>query len=234
MKLPFVFLNVATTADGKLAPGNRHYVPFSSKRDQEVLMELRTDADAVMAGARTVAVPGVTLGPGKEKYRKMRLQKGRAEHNIRIVVTGSGRLDPELAVFRPQPGPLIILTTERISKPALKGLSERAEVRIFGEKTVNFREALAWLAKEHGVKRLLCEGGGEINAALFEAGLVDEIYMTLCPVIFGGRNAPTLADGEGVEKLSEAIPLELKKMKRVGDELFLVYKVKKGKMDGAR
>src|ERR1051326_7337902 len=55
-RLPFIFLNVATTADGKLAPANRHFIPFSSKRDQELLLELRARADAAMAGARTVEI----------------------------------------------------------------------------------------------------------------------------------------------------------------------------------
>jgi len=81
------------------------------------------------------------------------------------------------------------------------------------------------LRSEWGVKRLLCEGGGELNAGLFRAGVVNEVYITLCPLILGGRNAPTAADGTNVPKLSEAIPLRLKSMKRVGAELFLVYRV---------
>ena len=76
-----------------------------------------------------------------------------------------------------------------------------------------------------GVRRLLCEGGGEINAALFEAGLVNEAHVTLCPLIFGGRNAPTMADGRGFDRLADAARLKIKSQKRVGDELFLVYKV---------
>ena len=70
--LPFVYLNVATTADGKLAPANRHFVPFSSKRDQDLLMELRTRCDALMAGARTADAVPVNLGPGGAKYRAIR------------------------------------------------------------------------------------------------------------------------------------------------------------------
>src|SRR2546426_3821264 len=50
--LPFVFLNAAMTADGKIAPGNRAFFPFGSERDQELLLELRAQADAVMAGGR--------------------------------------------------------------------------------------------------------------------------------------------------------------------------------------
>ena len=63
------------------------------------------------------------------------------------------------------------------------------------------------------------------HAALFRAGLVNEIHQTLCPVIFGGRNAPTLADGDGIEKLNDAIRLEMKSLKRHGDELYLVWDV---------
>jgi riboflavin biosynthesis pyrimidine reductase len=64
-----------------------------------------------------------------------------------------------------------------------------------------------------------------LNEGLFRAGLVNEVYLTLCPLILGGRRAPTAADGKGAQKLSDAIPLALKSMKRVGEELFLVYKV---------
>src|SRR5213078_728397 len=104
--LPFVFLNVATTADGKLAPANRHFVPFSSKRDQELLLELRTRCDAVMAGARTVDSVPVNLGPGGKKYRDMRIKNGLAEYNIRIVVSGSGTLNPRAEIFKHKFSPL--------------------------------------------------------------------------------------------------------------------------------
>jgi len=63
-------------------------------------------------------------------------------------------------------------------------------------------------------------------ASLLRAGVVDEIYVTLCPLVFGGREAPTLSDGRGFETLSDAINVSLKSRKRVGDELFLVYRVR--------
>jgi riboflavin biosynthesis pyrimidine reductase len=83
--------------------------------------------------------------------------------------------------------------------------------------------AMNWLRTRWGVKKLLCEGGGELNASMFERGLVDELYLTICPVIFGGRNAPTLADGTGIERLSDARRFKLKRSERVGDELFCVF-----------
>jgi 2,5-diamino-6-(ribosylamino)-4(3H)-pyrimidinone 5'-phosphate reductase len=226
--LPFVFINVATTADGKLAPANRKFVPFGSKRDQQLLLELRTRADAVMAGARTVDLMPVKLGPGPAKYRRMRLRNGLAEYNLRVVVSGSGTLDPRAEIFQHRFSPIIVLASGRAPEKRLRRLREVAdEVRVFGQDELDFVAALCWLRKKWKVKRLLCEGGGEVNAGLFRAGLVHEIYQTLCPLVFGGRDAPTMADGRGVQTLAEATKLRLTSLKRVGDELFLIYRVKK-------
>src|SRR6266404_1854238 len=156
--LPFVYINVATTADGKLAPPNRKFVPFSSKRDQDLLLELRAQADAVMAGARTVDLMPVSLGPGAEKYRRLRLKNGLAEYNLRVVVSGSGTLDPHAAIFKRRFSPIIILTTGRASSRNLRRLATVAdEVRSFGEESLDFVAALRWLRKKWNVRRLLCE-----------------------------------------------------------------------------
>jgi riboflavin-specific deaminase-like protein len=216
---------VATTADGKLAPANRKFVPFSSRRDQQHLLELRTRADAVMSGARTVDLMAVKLGPGPAKYRRMRLKNGLAEYNLRVVVSGSGTLDPRAEIFKHRFSPIIVLASGRAPEKRLRKLREVAdEVKVFGENEIDFKAALLWLRAKWNVKRLLCEGGGEINGGLFRAGLVDELYQTICPLVFGGRGAPTLADGRGVSSLSQAFKLRLKSFKRVGDEIFLVYR----------
>jgi len=225
---PFVYINVATTADGKLAPGNRHFVPFSSKRDRQLLLELRTRADAVMAGARTVDLADTTLGPGASRFREMRLAHGLSEYNLRVVVSGLATLDPNAEIFRHRFSPIIILTTGRAPRKKLQALRRVAdEVEVFGADELDVIEALRWLREKWKVKRLLCEGGGGLNEVLFRHHVVDEVYLTLCPLLFGGHYAPTMVDGKGVESLGEATRLRLKSLKRVGDELFLVYRVKK-------
>ena len=225
---PFVFLNVATTADGKLAPANRHFVPFSSRRDQELLLELRARADAVMAGARTVDLMPVNLGPGPAKYRRLRLRNGLAEYNLRVIVSGCGTVNPKAEIFRQRFSPIIVLATARAPERKLRALRRVAdEVAVFGETEIDFVKALQWLRKKWQVRRLLCEGGGEVNGGLFAAGVVDEVYQTVCPLIIGGRDAPTLADGIGAKTIAEAAQLRLKSFRRVGDELFLVYRVRK-------
>jgi 2,5-diamino-6-(ribosylamino)-4(3H)-pyrimidinone 5'-phosphate reductase len=227
-ELPFVFLNAAITADGKLAPASRHFIPFGGARDQRHLLELRATADAVMSGARTVDLSAVKLGPGGAKYRRQRLRAGLSEFNLRVVVSGSGSLDPEAEIFKHRFSAIIILTTARASATNLSRLRALAdEVKICGKTEINFPFALRWLRRKWNVKRLLCEGGGEINAALFEAGLVNEVHLTLCPVIFGGKTAPTFADGRGFAALADAAQLKITSAKRYGDELFLVGRVRR-------
>jgi len=215
------------TADGKIATANRAVSSFGSRRDFEHLLELRSTADAVMSGARTVGSNSVTLGPGSRRFRRMRLERGLAEYNLRIIVSGSGRIDPQAAVFRRHFSPIIVLTTKQAGAARLESLRAVAdEVKICGRREIDFPHAFQWLRRKWGVRRLLCEGGGELNDALFRAGLVNELHLTLCPQIFGGHDAPTIADGEGALKLAGASRLRMKSVKRAADELFFVCEVK--------
>ncbi len=228
MRLPFVYVNFAITADGKIAPANRVFKPFSSKADQDLLMDLRTRADAVMAGARTVDRYPVNLGPGAKRRREKRKRLGLSEYNLRVVVSGSGTLDPKAEIFKHRFSPIVVLVSDRISDRNLRKLQSLAdEVKVCGRNEIDFVKALRWLREKWKVKRLLCEGGGALNEALFRAGVVDELYLTISPVIFGGRDAPTIADGKGIDHLADATRLTLKSYRRIGDELFLVFKVKK-------
>lgn len=216
---------MAMTADGKIATANRSGSSFGSNRDHEHLLELRAAADAVMAGARTVDLNSVNMGPGPARFRKLRLQRGLAEYNLRIIVSGSGSINPDAEIFRHRFSPVIILTTRRASAKKLAVLRSVADdVRICGTKQIDFGAALRWLGTRWGVRRLICEGGGELNDAMFRAGLVDELHLTLCPRIFGGRDAPTISDGHGFGKLSLAANLKLKSSRRLGDEMFLVFR----------
>ena len=215
---------MAMTADGKIASANRAVTSFGSARDLEHLYELRATADAVMCGARTVETAETTLSPGAAKFRQQRLRRGLAEYPVRVLVSGSGSLDADAAIFKARISPIIILTTARIAQVNLKRLQAIAEeVKICGHRELDFHAALLWLRGKWGVTRLLCEGGGELNEALFRANLVDEVHLTICPQIFGGRTAPTLADGRGAAGLGAAATFELTSTRRTKAELFTVF-----------
>jgi 2,5-diamino-6-(ribosylamino)-4(3H)-pyrimidinone 5'-phosphate reductase len=222
--MPFVFINMAMSADGKIATANRVVHSFGSAGDLRHLYELRATADAVMCGARTVEISEATLGNGGDRFRRLRLKNGLAEHPLRIIVSGSGSIDPAARIFQKRFSPIILLTTKRASPKKLMQLRDRVdEIKISGAEEINFRAALRWLREKWNVKRLLCEGGGELNDALFRAGLADEINITICPKVFGGRTAPTLADGLGFARLAQAAKYELTSIKRKKAELFTVF-----------
>jgi riboflavin-specific deaminase-like protein len=212
------------TADGKIATANRQISSFSSARDKEHLLELRATADAVLAGARTVDSSDVLLGPGGKRFQSRRLRNGLKEFNLRIIASGSGSIDPKAKIFRHRLSPLIVLITEKTPLKVRQQLRTLAdEVMICGRTKLNLDRALRQLRHKWNVRRLLCEGGGELNHALFAAGLVDELHLTICPTIFGGRLAPTPVDGEGAKRLRDTFNLQLKSIRRTGDEVFLVY-----------
>ena len=216
---------MATTADGKIASANRAVTQLGSRRDFKPLHKLRATADAVMTGAATLkAQPEITLGPGPARFKKIRRENSLASAPLRILVSGTGQLNPKAKIFRTPGVPIIILTTPRMPHARRESLARTgAQIYISGKNGVDFPRVLEWLKKDWGVKRLLCEGGGRLNASLLAAGLVDELHLTVCPVILGGQAAPTIADGPLANSLSDAGKFKLKSMTPAADEVFLVY-----------
>lgn len=118
-----------------------------------------------------------------------------------------------------------MLVSDGVPEKQLRQLREVAdEVKVFGQDGVDLPSALRWLYEKWHVKRLLCEGGSVLHNAMIRSGLLHELHLTICPTIFGGRNAPTIADGAGVSKLANAAQFKLTSSKRAGNELFAVFK----------
>ena len=225
---PFVLINMAMTADGKIANANRSISSFGSKRDLEHLYELRSTADAVMNGARTIEANNVTMGAGGPRFAELRHRRGQSNYAVRVIVSGSGTIDPEAAIFKRRFSPIIVLTTQRTARARLRLLEKLADhVWTCGRDKVNFRSAFQRLRRDWNVRRLVCEGGAELNDALFREGLVDEVRVTICPMIFGGRNAPTLAEGIGAPDLASASRFRIHSTNRIEDELYLVLRAER-------
>jgi len=215
---------MAMTADGKIAPAHGGTASFASSRDHDHLLELRATADAVMSGARTVDSNPVNLGPGQAKYRRLRLKNGLSEYNLRVVVSGGATLNPAAEIFRHRFGPIIILVSRQAPRARLAALRKAGGIiHECGDAEVDFKKALHWLHQKWGVRRLLCEGGAILNGALIQADLIDDLHLTICPRLLGGREAPTICDGPGSENLAQAARFTLISQRRVGDEIFLIY-----------
>ena len=222
---PWVMINMAMSADGKIASANRRITRIGSDRDLAHLYELRSTADAILCGARTVEETHATLGNGGERHRRARIRRGLAEHPLRIVVTGSGSLSPNAALWRHRFSPIIVLTSRRAPTPRRECLRRLADhLWISSGNNLDFASLLIRLRREFSVGRLLVEGGGELNDALFRAGLVDELHLTFCPLILGGLNAPTIADGKGIRHLTAAARFLRPSWRRIGNEVYSVFR----------
>jgi riboflavin-specific deaminase-like protein len=222
---PRVLINFATSLDGKInpAPGRRppKFMMSRGREDFHRMVALRAQADAVMIGASNLRAddPDLAVPPDERAARRAR---GAAEP-LRIVVTSSGDgVLPAARMFDPaRGGPSLVVHAATMPPATRERLRPVAELLEMGTSAVPVPELLGWLAGR-GVETLLCEGGGEIVAALFAARAVDEAYVTLVPRVLGGVRAPTMVGGAGFSP-DEIPDPKLVALEQVGDELYLRY-----------
>ena len=208
MNRPFVFINVAMTADGKIDTFQRKGSAISSTQDKERVDQLRAGADAVMVGGRTLLDEDPKLTVKSEELRAERLASGRSPNPTKVGIVTEAKIKPESKFLNSGPADIVIFTTRRTSKRYLSLLTSRhVDVYVDDAEKVNLQLALATL-KDLGIERLMVEGGGRLNFELMRLGLVDEVTAYVAPMIFGGESAPTMATGAGLER-SAALPLQL-------------------------
>jgi 2,5-diamino-6-(ribosylamino)-4(3H)-pyrimidinone 5'-phosphate reductase len=221
---PFVYINMAMTADGKITSASREYPRLTSDLDRQTMDRLRAEADAIVVGAGTLRADNPALHVRDAGMRAHRESLGKPAGLVRVAVTASGALDGAERFFADEPGgSRVVATTEGADPRRLAALEERAEVWRLGSDRVDLPAMLQRLAGR-GVRRVLVEGGGELNWCFVQQDLVDELYVTVAPVLLGGREAPTLLEGQG-------LPMELQKrlrlldLRREGDEIYCRYAV---------
>ncbi len=208
MNRPFVFINIAMTADGKIDTVERKGAAISSPRDKERVDQLRASADAIMVGGRTLLDEDPKLTVKSEGLRAERVASGLSPNPIKVGIVSQANIRADSQFLNAGPADIVIFTTQRTSKEHLALLkSKRVDVYVDRAEKVDLQGALAIL-KQIGVERLMVEGGSTLNFELIRLGLVDEVTVYVAPMIFGGESAPTLAAGSGLKR-SEAIPLKL-------------------------
>jgi 2,5-diamino-6-(ribosylamino)-4(3H)-pyrimidinone 5'-phosphate reductase len=197
MDRPFVSINMAMTADGKITSARREEPAFSSRLDKKTMDRLRAEADAVLVGAGTLRADNPPLHVRDPEMKAHRAALGKPEGLVNVLVTASAAVDPGARFFRGDGAAPIVATVEDAPADRLSRLAQVAEVWTVGRGRVALPKLLARL-KTRGIERLLVEGGGELNWGFVRDDLFDELYVTLVPALLGGRDAPTLCEGEGL------------------------------------
>jgi 5-amino-6-(5-phosphoribosylamino)uracil reductase len=213
------------TADGKISDVRKSPPTFGSERDYAHLEEQMALADAILVGSGTLNDGGNAVLVAKPELVEARLGRSQSPQPIQIICSRTGKIDRELPFFS-QPISRWLLTTQVGSKDWLDlSKFDRVLVCETTDGDIDWELVTAKFT-DLGIQNICFLGGSELAASLFAANFIDELWLTICPFIYGGSNAPSPVSGAGFTP--ELAPrLELLSVDRVDQELFLHYQVKK-------
>ena len=217
-----IVVNAAMSVDGKLSTRRREQLKISGDDDFARVDRIRTEVDGILVGIGTVLADDPHLVLDDPEGRKERREAGRLASPARVVVDSQGRTPPDGRICDDAAATYVIVS-EAAPEEQRHALREAdATVVVAGESRVDLGEAVSKLEAE-GLDSLLIEGGGEIIYSAFEAGIVDELSVFVGSLVIGGREAPTLADGEGF--VEEFPQFSLDAVERFDDGVVLQYSV---------
>ncbi|GGS69851.1 pyrimidine reductase family protein [Nonomuraea spiralis] len=210
---PWLRLNMVSSADGAAWLKGRSG-GLSSRGDKRIFGILRGLSDVIVAGAATVRTEG--YGPVKPRASWSSLRAGRPEVPPIAVITRSLDLDLDGELFTDATSPTIVITCEAAPAERRKLGAQRSDLVIAGDEGVDMRLAVREL-HERGLTRVLCEGGPRINAQLSADDLIDELCLSVSPMLVAGGAARIL---NGV---AAQVPLDLHQVLEEEGVLFCRY-----------
>jgi 2,5-diamino-6-(ribosylamino)-4(3H)-pyrimidinone 5'-phosphate reductase len=215
-----VIVNSAMTVDGKIATRQGDSA-ISSKDDLIRVHKLRDSVDGIIVGISTVLAdnPRLTIRLGRKQPKEKYL--------TRIIIDSMGRIPLDSQILRTASKIKTIVAVTKLAHMNVRRKIKKtgAIVIVAGTNTVDLKRVL-WTIQKMGIKKILVEGGGEINWSLFSLGIVNELIVTIAPKIVGGRQATTLVEGEGYSRISQGLKLQLKNVRMQNSgELVLHYKL---------
>jgi 2,5-diamino-6-(ribosylamino)-4(3H)-pyrimidinone 5'-phosphate reductase len=217
-----VVVNAAMSVDGKLSSRRREQIAISGPEDFDRVDRIRAAADGIVVGIGTVLADDPHLTLDVTDRRVQRQRHGRDGNPARVVVDSDGRTPTDARVLDDE-ATTYVLVAESAPDDRRDALADAgAEVIVAGDDRVDLAVAVEKLA-DAGLDRLMIEGGGEIIFSAFDAGLVDELSVYVGSLLIGGRDAPTLADGDGF--VDDFPDLTLEDIERFDDGVVLSYAV---------
>ena len=212
---PFVFVNMVVSVDGR-AQVNGRASELGEEADLEMLLELRVLADAVLIGPGTLLAEGYARLVGSAERREYRTALGLPEDPPAVVLSRSLDVAWDAGLFAAPEQPVLVYTSADAEGEPPDTVAPVELVRL-DECTP---EAMLADLRSRGVAALLSEGGPTLNSAMLEAGLVDELFVTIAPIITGDPAALRIVEGEGLSRTLRARPVWVL---RAQGELFLRY-----------
>lgn len=215
----FVFSNLATSLDGKIATSSREPFYLGTPADRRQMQVLRKKCDILLMGAGTLRA--------YQKFCGVRGASAAKQPANAIVSASLEGVSPDWEFFRdPELKRILFVTSPQRLSAAHRRVFEKSSQIIDLEPATTRRPTSVQIMKAlkaRGYKSLLVEGGGEMMWHFASQNLIDEYNVTLTPKIVGGSESPTLVEGQGFLP-HQILELKLHRCRRLGDELYLVYK----------
>ena len=205
--------------DGKIST-RKNDSAISSKLDLVRVHKLRSTVDGIMIGISTVL--------GDDPMLNVRYSATGTKNPTRIIIASKARIPLNSRIIESSNKiQTIIAVTHNASSRKIKEIQKKgAQVLVYGNGKVNLRNLFQQLEKM-GLKKIIVEGGGEINWSVLKLGLVNELVVTISPVVIGGRDAKTLVEGKGFTNISDGIKMKLSnKIIQNENEIVLFYKLR--------
>jgi len=211
-KRPFIVMKSAMTLDGKIATHTGHSRWITGPAARERVHRLRDEYDAIMVGIGTVLADDPAL--------TTRLPEG-GRDPVRIILDSQARIPLKARVLTQQStAPTIIATTVRAPQEKIRALEEAgARVMVIPEDKgkVDLKLLIDRLGQA-GITGILLEGGGQVNGAALEAGIVDKVVWFVAPKLIGGKASPGPVGGAGVTTMDQAVKLSRIRVEQVGED----------------
>lgn len=210
---PYVILSAAMSIDGKIAARTYHS-KLSSKKDLVRVHKLRRNADAILVGKNTVLVDNPTL--------TVRYVKGK--NPIRIILDSKASIPLTSKIIKTARRICtIVIVTKKAPKKNIERLQRNGVTVIrCGNNRINLKKLLEILWKK-GINKILLEGGGITNWFFLKERLVDKIILTITPFVLGVKDAVSLVEGGGLDKISKFHSFRLQKIEKMKNEVVLYY-----------
>ena len=212
---PWVLLNLVLSADGHASIDGR-VTTLTSPSDQRLFHHLRAQSDYILVGAATVRAEHYGPVRVSDDVAQRRTAAGRAAKPTLVVVSRS--LDLELGRIVSAGQPVVVLTCSASDVARRAELAQMADVIVAGDDIVDLRQGLGVLRRRGGAV-VLCEGGAFLNSELAQAGLIDEVCVTVAPVLGGD---PSTSSGA---LLHGSLRLDLQHAHTVEGNVFLRWLV---------
>jgi len=226
---PYVLVNMVMSVDGKaVIEGTER--GLGSQIDWRLMRELRVHADVVMSGAGTMRATGISPRLGVPELDEVRAARGKAGPPIGAVLSASGDLPLDRIFFTAPDFKAVVYLGASASPQRREAIAATGRPVVDLPATGEIAFMLRHMRQELGARLLLVEGGPTLNARLFELGLLDEYFLTIGPIVVGGRDALTAVEGATPFTLETAPRLRLISVatNEETEEVYLRYRVARG------